>query len=69
METTEATDNLILIFQILYVATALGTMLIVISENRNPLKTISWVLILLLLPLVGLIIYYFFGDPKKKLYF
>lgn len=66
METTQAADHLILIFQILYVATALGTMIIVISENRNPLKTISWVLILLLLPLVGLIIYYFFGEDSRK---
>ncbi|MBB4037334.1 cardiolipin synthase [Dysgonomonas hofstadii] len=62
----ETASNLILIFQILYVATALGTMIIVISENRNPLKTISWVLILLLLPLVGLIIYYFFGEDSRK---
>ncbi|HMM01495.1 MULTISPECIES: cardiolipin synthase [unclassified Dysgonomonas] len=66
MESMEAADNLILIFQILYVVTALGTMIIVISENRNPLKTISWVLILLLLPLVGLIIYYFFGEDSRK---
>ncbi|MDR1884217.1 MAG: cardiolipin synthase [Prevotella sp.] len=66
MEPMKATDNLILIFQILYVVTALGTMIVVISENRNPLKTISWVLILLLLPLVGLIIYYFFGEDSRK---
>ena len=62
----EAANHLILIFQILYVAAALGTMIVVISENRNPLKTISWVLILLLLPLVGLIIYYFFGEDSRK---
>jgi cardiolipin synthase len=62
----ETANHLILIFQILYVATALGTMIVVISENRNPLKTIAWVLILLLLPLVGLIIYYFFGEDSRK---
>jgi len=55
-----------LLFQILYVLTALGVVVVVISENRNPLKTISWVLILLLLPLVGLIIYYFFGEDNRK---
>lgn len=65
-EATQAANHLILIFQILYVVTALGTMIVVISENRNPLKTISWVLILLLLPLVGLIIYYFFGQDNRK---
>ncbi|NDV79588.1 cardiolipin synthase [Dysgonomonas sp. 511] len=62
----ETASNVILIFQILYVATALGTMIVIISENRNPLKTISWVLVLLLLPLVGLIIYYFFGEDGRK---
>lgn len=66
MNTLHTADNLILLFQILYVVTALGTMIVVISENRNPLKTISWVLILLLLPLVGLIIYYFFGEDSRK---
>ncbi|NDW18241.1 cardiolipin synthase [Dysgonomonas sp. 216] len=58
--------NFYVIFQILYVLTAIGVVIVVISENRNPLKTISWVMILLLLPLVGLIIYYFFGEDNRK---
>lgn len=59
-------NNFILVFQLLYVLTAIGTVIVVISENRNPLKTISWVLVLLLLPLVGLIFYYFFGEDHRK---
>lgn len=59
-------DDLILLFQMLYIVTGLGTMVIVISENRNPVKTISWVLILILLPLVGLLFYYFFGEDNRK---
>lgn len=59
-------NNFILVFQLLYIITALGVVMIVISENRNPLKTISWVLVLLLLPLVGLIFYYFFGEDHRK---
>lgn len=62
----ETTGNVILIFQILYVVTALSTMFVIIMENRNPLKTISWVLVLLLLPFVGLIIFYFFGEDSRK---
>lgn len=62
----ETTGNVILIFQILYVVTALSTMFVIIMENRNPLKTISWVLVLLLLPFVGLIIFYFFGEDNRK---
>lgn len=61
-----STDNAILLFQILYVLVALGTIVVVVSENRNPIKTIAWVLVLLLLPLVGLIIYYFFGEDHRK---
>jgi len=59
-------NNFLLVFQLLYVLTAIGVVIVVISENRNPLKTISWVLVLLLLPLVGLIFYYFFGEDHRK---
>ncbi len=53
-------------FQVLYLITALGVIFVVISENRNPLKTISWILFLLLLPIGGVIIYYFFGQDNRK---
>lgn len=59
-------NNFLLVFQLLYVLTAIGVVIVVISENRNPVKTIAWVLVLLLLPLVGLIIYYFFGEDHRK---
>lgn len=59
-------NNFLLVFQLLYILTAIGVVFVVISENRNPLKTISWVLVLLLLPLVGLIFYYFFGEDHRK---
>lgn len=60
------TERFYLIFQILYVLTAIGTIIVVISGNRNPLKTISWVLVLIFLPLIGLIIFYFFGEDHRK---
>ncbi len=55
-----------LIIQAIYVVTALGIVIIVISENRNPLKTISWVLLLVFFPIGGIIIYYFFGQDSRK---
>lgn len=61
-----STNNVFSIFQLLYIITAVGMVIVVISENRNPLKTISWVLILLLLPLVGIVIYFFFGEDHRK---
>lgn len=61
-----STDNLMLLFQLLYVVTAIGVIIVIVTENRNPVKTISWVLVLMFLPLVGLIIYYFFGEDGRK---
>ncbi|MDD6209308.1 MAG: cardiolipin synthase, partial [Bacteroidales bacterium] len=60
-------DALSVAFQVLYFATAIGVILVVVLENRNPLKTISWVIILLLLPIIGLVFYFFFGQNTRKL--
>jgi cardiolipin synthase len=37
-----------------------------VLENRNPLKTISWIIVLVLLPLIGFIIFMFFGQNLRK---
>lgn len=39
---------------------------VILSENRNPVKSLAWVTILLLLPVVGLILYLFFGRNIKN---
>ncbi|HEY4540321.1 MAG TPA: cardiolipin synthase [Faecalibacter sp.] len=42
----------------------------ILIENRNPTKTIAWILVIILIPLLGILLYYFFGqDFKKDLYF
>jgi cardiolipin synthase len=35
-------------------------------DNRNPVKTIAWVLVLLFLPIVGLVFYFFFGQSTRR---
>lgn len=35
-------------------------------ENRNPLKTHSYLLLLLMLPVIGALIYFFFGQHQRK---
>lgn len=54
------------IFIILYSVTILGLVLVIIAENRNPLKTIPWVIVLLLAPGIGLLFYFFFGQDNRK---
>src|SRR5574344_38825 len=51
---------------LLYSVTILGLVLVIITENRNPLKTISWVVVLLLAPGIGLLFYFFFGQDNRK---
>ncbi|MDE6301473.1 MAG: cardiolipin synthase [Muribaculaceae bacterium] len=50
----------------LYALTIISIIVIVISENRNPVKTLAWVTVLLLLPMVGVILYLFFGRNIKN---
>ena len=52
-------------FDIVYFGLVLGTILVIVLENRNPVKTLAWVLVLLFLPIVGLVFYFFFGRSQR----
>ena len=56
-----------LIFTILYGITAVAIIGVVVSENRNPVKTLAWVTVLVLLPVVGIILYIFFGRSLRHI--
>lgn len=49
-----------------YVLSIITVIGVVIGENRNPLKSLAWVTVLLLLPAVGLVLYLFFGRSIKN---
>ncbi len=49
-----------------YCVTILGLVLLILTENRNPLKTIPWVLVLVFLPGLGLLFYFLFGQDNRK---
>jgi len=53
------------ILMVLYVLTVLTVIIVVLSENRNPVKSMAWVLVLVLLPVLGLVIYLIFGRSLK----
>lgn len=50
----------------LYIFWILSTVVVVLLENRQPVKTIAWVLVLILLPVVGLLFFYVFGEDMRK---
>ena len=53
------------VLMVLYVITVLTVIGVVLSENRNPVKSMAWVLVLILLPIMGLVIYLIFGRSLK----
>lgn len=53
-------------FDILYFGAIISTIVIIILDNRNPVKTMAWILILLFLPIVGLVFYFFFWPESAS---
>lgn len=51
----------------LYVSILVTTVLTVLLDNKQPAKTVTWILVLLFIPLVGFVIYFFFGQNTRKM--
>ena len=67
MEFHEIFQNIIAPFLIVaYGISILLVVIVIVLENRSPLKTISWSMVLLLLPGLGIIFYVFFGQNFRK---
>lgn len=49
-----------------YFLTVLSIVGLILSENRNPVKSLAWVTVLLLFPVGGIILYIFFGRSIKN---
>lgn len=49
-----------------YFLSVITVIVVILGENRNPLKSLAWVTVLILLPAVGLILYFFFGRNIKN---
>ncbi len=54
------------IWLVVYAAIVLGVMGRIIMDNREPSKTMAWVLVLWFLPLLGIVLYFFFGQNTRK---
>lgn len=51
---------------LLYFLVVAGTIVVVILEKRQPVKTMAWVLVLIALPVIGIVFFYFFGQDIRK---
>ena len=59
-------DNIWIILLVINYAVAFVTAFFVLLKNRNPSRTLSYFLILIILPFVGVLVYYFFGQEYRK---
>lgn len=50
---------------IIYFVIVISCVVVVVSENKNPIRALSWTLALLFLPIVGVVFYLFFGRSLK----
>jgi len=49
-----------------YLVVIILTMIAVLMDNRQPAKTMAWVMVLSFVPVAGIIIYFFFGQNFRK---
>lgn len=50
-----------------YLVIAILVMVNVVLNNRDTVKTFAWVLLLIFLPFIGIILYFFFGRDTRKM--
>ncbi|MGC8823672.1 MAG: cardiolipin synthase [Bacteroidales bacterium] len=53
-------------FGIIYLITVLFIIVLIVQQKGDPLKTITWSLVLLLIPIVGIILYFYFGQNYRR---
>ena len=49
-----------------YVITIVACIVVVLRENRNPIRSLAWVIALIFLPVAGLVFYLFFGRSEER---
>lgn len=54
------------LFNALYIYAVAMTIIVLMLENRNPIKSIAWIITIISLPVVGLILYALFGRDFRK---
>jgi cardiolipin synthase len=54
------------IFLLIYFVVTIFVIIAVVMDNRQPVKTMAWVLVLLFMPGIGIMLYFFFGQNTRK---
>ncbi len=49
-----------------YLILVVSAVVVVVLDNHNPMRAMSWVVVLLFLPIIGLVFYFFFGRNTRR---
>ncbi len=60
------TSVLTIFFIALYLYTSISTISVLLLENRQPVKSLSWVLVLIFFPFLGFFLYLLFGQDYRR---
>ena len=51
----------------MYILTVISVIINVILENRNPVRTLAWIIVLVAVPFIGFLFYLYFGINYRKI--
>lgn len=54
------------IFLVAYIVIVAATIIAVLLDNKQPAKTIAWLMVLIFIPVIGWLLYVFFGQNIRK---
>jgi cardiolipin synthase A/B len=57
---------LFIILVVLYFYMIVSAISVLLLENRNPVRSLSWVIVLVLLPIIGILLYLLIGQNYRK---
>ncbi len=66
--TIELSSWIAIAVAILYGVVVVACVVVILRENRNPIRALSWIIALIFLPGIGLVFYLFFGRSLKGLH-
>ena len=51
---------------LIYFLLVVVSIVAVLMDNKQPAKTMAWILVLMFLPLIGFVFYFFFGQNTRR---
>lgn len=62
----DITSIVLLLLSIIYFLLIVGTFIVILTDKTNTSRTIAWLLVLMIIPAIGLVLYYVFGYSPRR---